>query len=127
LATTSQHQNNSTWADVDFATQNNNPGSIVVLVRIKSWQCHVLVHMFHVTYSKAVSINQFDEPVIDHVGFVYEVVTLEDEKTECDATKPVMSFALILPNRDKEGDLRFCVLDKDWRFIGVDRKWIILN
>jgi hypothetical protein len=54
-------------------------------------------------------------------------VTLKDEKREYDGTKPVVSFALLLPNRDKEGDLWFCFLDKDWRLIGVDRRWRILN
>jgi hypothetical protein len=76
--------------------------------------------MFQVTYSKAVSINIFKEQGIDDVGFEYH-------ERESDATKPVMSFAIMLPNRDKEGDLRFCFLDKNWRFIGVDRKWKILN
>jgi hypothetical protein len=83
--------------------------------------------MFRVTYSRAVSINLFDEPLIDKVGFVYHAVTLEDEKIEYDTAKPVMSFALMLPIRDKEGDLRFGFLDKDWRFIRVDRRWSILH
>jgi hypothetical protein len=85
------------------------------------------VHIFGVTYSKAVRINLFKEPVIDDVGFVYHEVALEDKKREYDSTKPVMSFAIMLPNRDKEGDLQFCFLDKHWTFIGVDRKWTILN
>jgi hypothetical protein len=131
LPTDGQHQANgkrySTWADVDFALKNGSPVSIVVLGTTNSWQCHVLVHMFRVTYSKAVIINLMDEPVVDDVGFVYHAITLEDNKREYDDSKPVMSFALMLPNKDGEGVARFCFLDKDWRFIGVDQNWSILN
>jgi hypothetical protein len=94
---------------VEYAIQNNNPVLIVVLGTANYWQCHILVHMFRDTYSRAVSINIFDDPVIDNVGFVYHVFTLEDEKIQYD----VMSFALMLPNKDKEGDLCFNFLDKD--------------
>jgi hypothetical protein len=84
LPTAVQHQANgkrySTWADVDFAIQNNIPLSIVVLDSSKSWQCHVLGYMSRVTYFKAIRISELDEPVIDEVSsFMYHAVTLEDE------------------------------------------------
>jgi hypothetical protein len=106
---------------------NNRPVLIVVLGSAKAWQCHVLVHMFRVTYSKAISINRLVEPVIDDVDFVYHGVTFENEKKVYDETKGVMSFALILPLRDKEGYLHYCLLDKDWRFVQCDGQWSILN
>jgi hypothetical protein len=43
-----------------------------------------------------------DLPVINNVGFMYYAITLEDEKKVYNATKLVMSFALMLPNQDKE-------------------------
>jgi hypothetical protein len=111
LPTDGQHQANSkiyfSWADVEYAIKNDNPVSTVVLGTANYWQCYVVVHMFGVTYSRAVSINLLDEPLIDNVGFVYHAVTLEDEKREYDATKPVMSFALMLQIRDKAGDFAF--------------------
>jgi hypothetical protein len=58
--------------------------------------------MFQVTYSKAISISKFDEPVIDNVHSAYHAVTLEDEEKEYHATEQVMFFALMLPNRDKK-------------------------
>jgi hypothetical protein len=65
--------------------------------------------------------------VIDDVGFVYHGVTFENEKKVYDETKGVMSFALMLPHRDKEGYLQYCLLDKDWRFVQCDGQWSILN
>jgi hypothetical protein len=86
-----QHRANgkrySTWVDVDHAMENNRPVSTVVLGSAASWQCHVLVHMFGVTYSKAININQLVEPVIDDVGFVYHGVTFENEKKLYGKTK----------------------------------------
>jgi hypothetical protein len=113
--------------DVDHAMKNNRPVSIAVLGSATSWQFHVIVHMFGVTYSVAISIDQLIEPVIDDVGFVYHGVTFENEKKVYDETKGVMSFALMLPHRDKEGYLRYCLLDKDWRFAQCDGQWSILN
>jgi hypothetical protein len=99
-----QHRANgkrySTWVDVDHVMKNNRPVSIVVLGSAIAWQCHVLVHMFRVTYSVAISIDHLVEPVIDDVRFVYHGVTFENEKKVCDETKGVMSFALMLPHRD---------------------------
>jgi hypothetical protein len=86
-----QHRANgkrySTWVDVDHAMENNRHVSTVVLGSAASWQCHVLVHMFGVTYSKAVNINQLVEPVIDDVGFVYHGITFENEKKLYGKTK----------------------------------------
>jgi hypothetical protein len=83
--------------------------------------------MFGVTYSVAISIDQLVEPVIDDVGFLYHGVTFENEKKEYDKTEGVMSFALMLPHQDKEGYLRYCLFDKDWRFVQGDGQWSILN
>jgi hypothetical protein len=84
LPTDGQHRANgkrySTWVDVDHAMENDCPVSIVVLGSATAWQCHVLVHMFRVTYSVAISIDHLVEPMIDDVGFVYHEVTFEDEK-----------------------------------------------
>jgi hypothetical protein len=102
----------STWVDVEHAMKNNLSVSIMVLGFVTSWQCHVLVH---------ISIDQLVEPVIDDVGFLYNGLTFENEKKVYDETKGVMSFALMLPHQDKEGYLRYCLLDKDWRFIQCDR------
>ena len=110
LPTDGQHRANgkrySTWVDVEHAMKNHRPVSIVVLGSVMSWQCHVLVHMFGVTYSVAISIDQLVEPVIDDVGFVYHGVIFENERKVYDKTNGVMSFALMLPHRDKEGYLR---------------------
>jgi hypothetical protein len=58
LPTDGQHRANgkrySTWVDVDHAMEHNCPLSIVVLGTAKPWQFHVLVHMFCITYSKAI-------------------------------------------------------------------------
>jgi hypothetical protein len=130
LPTDGQHRANgkrySTWVDVDHAMENNRPLSIVVLGSATAWQCHVLVHMFRITHSVAISIDHLVEPVIDDVGFVYHGVTFENEKKVYDETKGVMSFALMLPHRDKEGCLHYCLLDKDWRFAKCDGQWSIL-
>jgi hypothetical protein len=83
--------------------------------------------MFGVTYSVAISIDQLVEPVIDDAGFVYHGVTFENEKRVYDEAKGVMSFVLMLPHRDKEGYLRYCLSDKDWRFVQCDGRWSILN
>jgi hypothetical protein len=124
LPTDGQHRANgkrySTRVDVDHAMKNNRPVSIVVLGSATSWQCHVLVHIFGVMYLVAISIDQLFEPVIDDVGFVYHGVTFENEKKVYAETKGVMSFALMLPHQDKEGYLRYCRLDKDWRFVQCD-------
>jgi hypothetical protein len=130
--TDAQHQANgkrySSWADVDFAIQNDHPLSIVILGTKLTCQCHVLVHTFRVTYSKAIQISQLQEPVIDDSGFVYHSITLGVKKEQFDTTKRVISFALLmLPNRDRAGDQRFWLLDKDWRFVGVDMQWRILH
>jgi hypothetical protein len=58
------------------------------------------VHMFGVTYSVAISIDQSVEPVTDDAGFLYHGVTFENKKTVYDKTNGVMSFALMLPHRD---------------------------
>jgi hypothetical protein len=75
----------------------------------------------------AISIDQLVEPVIEDVGFVYHGVTFEKEKKVYDETKGVMSFALMLPHRDKKGNLRYCLLDKDWRLVQCDGQRSILN
>jgi hypothetical protein len=126
-----QHRANgkrySTWVDVDHGMEHNCPVSIVVLWSAKTWQCHVLVHIFPVTYSKAICINHLVELVIDDAGFVYHGVTFENEKKVYDETKGVMSFSLMLPHRDKERYLRYYLLDKDWRFVQCDGQWSMLN
>jgi hypothetical protein len=81
LPTDGQHRANgkrySTWVDVEHAMENNRPVWIVVLRTATAWQCHVLVHIFCVTYSKAISITHLVEPVIDDVGFVYHGLPLK--------------------------------------------------
>jgi hypothetical protein len=116
----------SSWVDVDFALQNNKPVSIVVLGTPSSWQCHLLVRMFRVTYSRAVLISDAT-PFVDVDGFVYHSITLDDEKTTYNAEIPVMKFAVLLPIRDKQDNLKYCVLDKDWRFVDPDKQWTILH
>jgi hypothetical protein len=131
LPTDGQHRANgkrySTWVDVDHALENNFPVLIVVLGLATAWQCHVLVHMFRVTYSKAIIMNHLVEPMIEDVGFVYHGVTFEIEKKVYDEKRGVMSFSLMLPHRDKEGYIRYCMLDKDWKFVQCDGQWSILN
>ena len=126
-----QHQANGkrylSWADVDFALQNASPISIVVLGSTLSWTCHILVHMFRVTYSKELRICKQGEPFVDEEGFVYHSVTLDEQKYFYNETQRVVSFALLLPHRDEQGCLRFCFLDKDWRYIGMDGQWRIMN
>ncbi len=99
---------------------------MVVLGTASSWTCYVLVHMFRVTYSRAVLISDAT-PFVDVDGFVYHTITLEDEKTTYDAEIPVMQFAVLLPIRDKQDNLKYCVLDKDWRFVDPDKQWTILH
>ncbi len=90
------------------------------------WQCYVLVHMFRVTYSRAINISDH-APMVDENGFVFHTINLCEKEYLYDRTKPVMSFACMLPNQDKEGQLRYCILDKDWSFVGIDSTWTILD
>jgi hypothetical protein len=126
-----QHEANGkryeSWADVDYALTHDSPLSIVVIGSSSSWTCHVLVHMFRVTYSKVLRISKLGDALNDKDGFVYHTVVLDDEIKVHDATKRAVSFALMLPNRNEEGFVRFCLLDKDWRFVGMDGRWRIMN
>jgi hypothetical protein len=55
---------------------------------------------------------------VNDEGFVYHNVTLDEAKNMYDVTQKVVQFAHMLPNRDKEGYLRFCFLDKDRGLLG---------
>jgi hypothetical protein len=84
--------------------------------------------MFWVTYARKVKLGD-SEPYIDDVGFAYHKVTLWAQISLYDASKPVLSFALMLPLKPlaNNEDVLFCVLDKDWHSFGHDIKWTILN
>ncbi len=129
--TACQHDANgkryTSWSDVRHAIDNRDPVSLVVMGTESCWSCHVLVHMFRVTYAKEVILGGF-EPHIDEVGFVYHNIRLSGKTTEYDSTKPVLSFSLMLPIKvEDDGQVLFCILDKGWRFVGTDEKWTILN
>jgi hypothetical protein len=98
-----QHKANgkqySTWVDVDHAMENTCPVSIVVLGTPTAWQCHFLVHMFRLTYSKAIIVNHLVEPVIDDVGFVYHGFTFENEKKVYGSSPIIQKTALAKPPR----------------------------
>jgi hypothetical protein len=67
------------WADVDYALTHDSPLSIVVIGSSSSWTCHVLVHMFRVTYSKVLRIGELEDALNDNDGYVYHTVVLDDE------------------------------------------------
>jgi hypothetical protein len=129
--TAAQHDANgrlySSWADVEHALENTSPMSIVVLGTELSWKCHVLVHMFRVTYTREILIGDSSSPTIDEYGFVYHAISLAEHKSEYDRAKPVLSFALMLPIKRQDGLIQFCLLDKDWRFVGTEKTWTILD
>jgi hypothetical protein len=84
--------------------------------------------MVRVTYARKVIIGG-EEPHIDDVGFLYHNINISTETIkEYDSTKPVFSFSLMLPIKlEEDGIVLFCIQDKDWRFVGTNIKWTILN
>jgi hypothetical protein len=128
--TAGQHDANgkrySSWSDVSYAIAQKRPLSIVVLGTAAAWQCHVLVRMFQVTYTKPIIISPV-APLIDEFGYVYHSIQLQDKECVHDNDTPVLSFAVMLPNHNDGGEVQFCVVDKDWRYIGTRGDWTYLN
>jgi hypothetical protein len=125
-----QHEANgkrySSWADVEHGFKNQSPLSMVVLGTGTLWECHILVHMFRVTYTRRILISH-TMPVIDDCGFVFHTITLASDTQVYNTAIPVWSFDLLLPIQNKDGNNRYCLLDKDWRFVGRHRKWTVLD
>ena len=79
-------------------------------------------------YTKQVIIHDTIAPLIDLQGYVYHTVSLDDDDCVYDNTLPVLGFALMLPNTCPEtGETQYCVVDKDWQFIGKDKTWTYLG
>ena len=116
----------SSWADVEDGLKRQSPMSMVVLGNATKWECHILVHMFRVTYTRKIIIRG-QEPLIDEDGFVYHTITLQKVTREFDPLITIWSFGLLLPVQDNDGNDRYCLLDKDWRFVGRQRKWTVLD
>ncbi len=130
-ATAGQHKANgkryATYADVEDSLHNHKAMSMVVLGDGLSWSCYILVHMFRVTYARKI-IMQETLPLIDDYGFVFHSITLDKETRVYNTDRPVGSFGLLLPIDDVDGMGKYCLLDKDWRFVGSDAKtWCILR
>jgi hypothetical protein len=117
----------SSLADEEHALENKSPLSIVVLGTELASKCHVLVHMFQVTYTREILIGDISSPTIDEDRSVYHTNSLAEHKSEYNRTKPVLSFALMLPIKKQDGLIQFCLLDKDWRFVGTEKTWTILD
>jgi hypothetical protein len=127
-----QHDSNvkkyKSWADVGHAFDNRLPLSLVVLGTRTSWTCHIMMRMFQVYYTKQVIIHDTIAPLIDLHGYVYHTVSLDQDDCVYDNTLPVLGFALMLPNTCPEtGETQYCVVDKDWQFIGKDKTWTYLG
>jgi hypothetical protein len=91
-----------------------------------AWTLHVRVHMFQVDYLKEVIILS-TRPLNDPSGYVYHNVVLAEEETLFVEGTSISSFGLMLPNIwQKEGEVQYCVVNKDWRFVGLERQWTYL-
>jgi hypothetical protein len=112
--------------DIDRVILNRGPLSIVVLGSDKAWQCYVLVHMFRVSYSRKIILGE-SKPEVDEVGFVYHEITLAEYQHVYNNAQSVMSFALMLPKADQYGQLRLCVIYKDWRIVDDKKEWTVIN
>jgi hypothetical protein len=116
----------ASWADVEHGINCHTALSMVVLGDGSCFECHILVHMFRVTYCRRVLVGS-TTPMIDYSGFVFHEITLDNDVTKVyDAFVPVRSFGMLLPAKDKAGKERYCLLDKDWRFVGVAKKWTLM-
>ncbi len=114
------------WADVEYAMKQHTALSMVVLGDGSCLECHILVHMFRVTYCRRVVIH-CQAPMIDDCGFVFHQISLEhNEMRIYDTAAPVRNFGMLLPDADTEGCVRYCLQDKDWLLVGVDRKWTLM-
>ena len=82
--------------------------------------------MFPVTYTKEIILGGCP-PMIDPQGFVYHSITLGDDASFHDIETPVLAFALMLPHTNGEGNVQFCIVDKEWRFVGTEGNWTYLN
>jgi hypothetical protein len=98
----------------------------VVLGSDEAWQCYVLVHMFCVSYSQKKILGE-SEPEVDEEGFVNHEITLAENQHVYDNAQSVMSFALMLPKTNRYGQLRYCVIDKDWRIVNDEKEWTVIN
>jgi hypothetical protein len=130
LRTSNQHDANGkrylSWVDVDHVILNRGPLSIVVLGSDEAWQCYVLVHMFRVSYSRKIIFGE-SKPEVDEEGFVYHEITLAEYQHVYDNAQSVMFFALMLPKTDQYRQLRYCVIDKDWRIVDEEKEWTVIN
>jgi hypothetical protein len=114
----------SSWADVEHRLKNQSPLSMVVLSAGTFWDCHILVHIFRVTYTRRIMISH-TVPMIDDRGFVFHTITLANDTQVYNTAIPVRSFGLLLPIQDTDRNNRYCLFDKDWRFVGRHRKWTV--
>jgi hypothetical protein len=129
---TYQHDSNikkyKSWADVQHAFDHHHPMLLMVLGSETSWICHIMMRMFQVNYIKEVLVHDHIAPLVDPLGYVYHTITLDDNDCVYDNTTQVLAFALMLPiMRGEEGAKQYCVVDKDWRFIGSDQMWTYLG
>jgi hypothetical protein len=54
------------------------------------------------------------------------MVLAEEETLFVEGTS-ISSFGLMLPNIwQKEGEVQYCVVNKDWQFLGLERQWAYL-
>jgi hypothetical protein len=116
----------TSWSDVRHAWNNHHPLSIIVLGSEAAWTLHVRVHMFQVDYLKEIIILS-TRPLNDPSGYVYHNMVLAEEETLFVEGTSILSFGLMLPNIwQKEGEVQYCVVNKDWRFLGLERQWTYL-
>jgi hypothetical protein len=117
----------ASWADVNHAWHNRNPISIMVLGTPDEWSCHVLVHMYQTSYTRAIIFNP-EHPYVDTAGYVYHSLTLDATECVFDISTTPLSFGLLLPNLwGDEVLFQYAVVDKEWRYVDTNGAWTHLG
>jgi hypothetical protein len=117
----------ASWADVNHAWHNRNPISIMVLGSPDEWSCHVLVHMYQTSYTRAIIFNP-EHPYVDTAGYVYHSLTLDATECVFDISTTPLSFGLLLPNLwGDEVLFQYAVVDKEWRYVDTNGAWTHLG
>jgi hypothetical protein len=129
--THAQHDANAkryhSWADVTHALNNRDPVSMVVIETPETWTCHVIVHMFQISYTKEIIIGP-EDPFVDDLGFVYHTVALSDNECQYDTSLHLLSFGLSLPDiGGQEEGSQMCLVDNEWRFVDRKKNWTYLG
>ena len=85
--------------------------------------------MFEQTYKKQILISG-TQPLVDELGFVYHDLTLGTLESGLTKNDKIISYGLMLPNvwdTPENEPMKFCILDKEWRFLNQENKWTQLK